>query len=94
VLRLRLSPPFALLPSGNLDAASPPNDEKSLHADKNHEHRTFLYELMGERLRQSREVAANDTIMPMLNVGKTKSVRGCGCMLETGPTRITLSISP
>jgi transposase len=34
-----------------------------------------LYELMGERVRQSHVVATDDTIMPMLSVGKTKSAR-------------------
>jgi len=34
-----------------------------------------LYELMAERIRQSHVVATDDTIMPMLSVGKTKSAR-------------------
>jgi transposase len=34
-----------------------------------------LYELMAERVRQSHVVATDDTIMPMLSVGKTKSAR-------------------
>jgi transposase len=34
-----------------------------------------LYELMGERVRQSHVVATDETIMPMLSVGKTKSAR-------------------
>ena len=34
-----------------------------------------LYELMGERVRQSHVVATDDTIMPMQSVGKTKSAR-------------------
>jgi transposase len=34
-----------------------------------------LYELMVERVRQSHVVATDDTIMPMLSVGKTKSAR-------------------
>ena len=34
-----------------------------------------LYELMGERVRQSHVVATDDTILPMLSVGKTKSAR-------------------
>src|ERR1700690_130259 len=34
-----------------------------------------LYELMAERVRQSHVVATDDTIMPMLSVGKTKSGR-------------------
>jgi transposase len=34
-----------------------------------------LYKLMGERVRQSHVVATDDTIMPMLSVGKTKSAR-------------------
>ena len=34
-----------------------------------------LYELMAERVRQSHVVATDDTIMPMLSVGKTKSTR-------------------
>lgn len=34
-----------------------------------------LYELMGERVRRSHVVATDDTIMPMLSVGKTKSAR-------------------
>jgi transposase len=34
-----------------------------------------LYELMAERVRQSHVVASDDTIMPMLSVGKTKSAR-------------------
>src|SRR6202044_3723190 len=34
-----------------------------------------LYELMAERVRQSHVVAPDDTIMPMLSVGKTKSAR-------------------
>src|SRR5437899_1199240 len=34
-----------------------------------------LYELMAERIRQSHVVATDDTIMPMLSVGKTKSSR-------------------
>ena len=34
-----------------------------------------LYELMAERIRQSHVVATEDTIMPMLSVGKTKSAR-------------------
>jgi transposase len=34
-----------------------------------------LYNLMGERVRQSHVVATDDTIMPMLSVGKTKSAR-------------------
>jgi transposase len=36
-----------------------------------------LYELMAERVRQSHVVATDDTIMPMLSVGKTKSSRMC-----------------
>ena len=34
-----------------------------------------LYELMAERVRQSHVVATDDTILPMLSVGKTKSAR-------------------
>ena len=34
-----------------------------------------LYELMAERVRQSHVVATDDTIMPMLSVGKTQSAR-------------------
>jgi transposase len=34
-----------------------------------------LYELMGERVRQSHVVATDDTIMPMQSVGKAKSAR-------------------
>jgi len=34
-----------------------------------------LYELMAERVRQSHVVATDDTIMPMLSVGKTKAAR-------------------
>jgi len=34
-----------------------------------------LYKLMGERVRQSHVVATDDTIMPMQNVGQTKSAR-------------------
>jgi transposase len=34
-----------------------------------------VYELMGERVRQSHVVATDDTILPMLSVGKTKSAR-------------------
>ena len=34
-----------------------------------------LYELMAERVRRSHVVATDDTIMPMLSVGKTKSAR-------------------
>src|SRR5271157_5102540 len=34
-----------------------------------------LYELMGERVRQSHVVATDDTILPMLSVGKTQSAR-------------------
>ncbi|HVH85735.1 MAG TPA: IS66 family transposase [Terriglobales bacterium] len=34
-----------------------------------------LYELMGERVRQSHVVATDDTIMPMLRVGKTQAAR-------------------
>lgn len=34
-----------------------------------------LYELMGERVRQSHVVATDDTIMPMQSEGKTKSAR-------------------
>src|SRR6266702_8954236 len=34
-----------------------------------------LYKLMAERVRQSHVVATDDTIMPMLSVGKTKSAR-------------------
>jgi transposase len=34
-----------------------------------------LYELMAEQVRQSHVVATDDTIMPMLSVGKTKSAR-------------------
>jgi transposase len=34
-----------------------------------------LYELMAERVRQSHVVATDDTIMPMLSVGKTKLAR-------------------
>jgi len=34
-----------------------------------------LYKLMGERVRQSHVVATDDTILPMLSVGKTKSAR-------------------
>jgi transposase len=34
-----------------------------------------LYKLMGERVRQSHVVATDDTIMPMLSVGKAKSAR-------------------
>jgi transposase len=34
-----------------------------------------LYEWMAERVRQSHGVATDDTIMPMLSVGKTKSAR-------------------
>jgi hypothetical protein len=34
-----------------------------------------LYELMAERVRQSHVVATDDTIMPMLSLGKTKSAR-------------------
>jgi transposase len=34
-----------------------------------------LYELMAERVRQSHVVATDDTIMPMLSVGKTKPAR-------------------
>jgi transposase len=34
-----------------------------------------LYELMGERVRQSHVVATDDTIMPMQSVGQTKSAR-------------------
>src|SRR6202167_3944941 len=34
-----------------------------------------LYELMAERVRQSHMVATDDTIMPMLSVGKTTSAR-------------------
>jgi transposase len=34
-----------------------------------------LYQLMAERVRQSHVVATDDTIMPMLSVGKTKSAR-------------------
>jgi transposase len=34
-----------------------------------------LYELMAERVRQSHVVATDETIMPMLSVGKTKSAR-------------------
>jgi transposase len=36
---------------------------------------TPLYELMGERVRQSHVVATDDTIMPMQSVGKTQSAR-------------------
>lgn len=34
-----------------------------------------LYELMGERVRQSHVVATDDTILPMLSVGKTQAAR-------------------
>lgn len=34
-----------------------------------------LYELMGDRVRQSHVVATDDTIMPMLTTGKTQSAR-------------------
>jgi transposase len=34
-----------------------------------------LYELMAERVRQSHVVATDDTVLPMLSVGKTKSAR-------------------
>ena len=34
-----------------------------------------LYELMAERVRQSHVVATDDTILPMLSVGKTQSAR-------------------
>ena len=34
-----------------------------------------LYELMAERVRQSHVVATDDTIMPMLSLGKTRSAR-------------------
>jgi transposase len=34
-----------------------------------------LYELMAERMRQSHVVATDDTILPMLSVGKTQSAR-------------------
>jgi transposase len=34
-----------------------------------------LYELMGERVRQSHVVATDDTVLPMLSVGKTQSAR-------------------
>lgn len=34
-----------------------------------------LYELLGQRVRQSHVVATDDTIMPMLSAGKTKSAR-------------------
>jgi transposase len=34
-----------------------------------------LYELMAERVRQSHVVAADDTILPMLSVGKTQAAR-------------------
>ena len=34
-----------------------------------------LYELMGERVRQSHVIATDDTVLPMLSVGKTKSAR-------------------
>jgi len=34
-----------------------------------------LYELMGDRVRQSHVVATDDTIMPMLSTGKTQSAR-------------------
>ena len=36
---------------------------------------TPLYELMGQRVRQSHVVATDDTIMPMLSAGKTQSAR-------------------
>src|SRR5271157_2931 len=34
-----------------------------------------LYELMGERVRQSHVVATDDTVLPMLSVGKTQAAR-------------------
>jgi hypothetical protein len=34
-----------------------------------------LYELMAERVRQSHVVATDDTILPMLSVGKMQSAR-------------------
>src|SRR6516164_2799795 len=36
---------------------------------------TPLYELMGQRVRQSHVVTTDDTIMPMLSAGKTQSAR-------------------